>query len=186
MTGHTVTAVSSSSPNTFNAFHNKIHLSNFAFSLQIFVFWGLFRLNLKCDVTGATWHYIWNVCVFLRTILKLLYTRSMMPEEVIRQKIKLAAESEMTRRGNSWKENIWWCRKGRIKQSSMEDGGASHLRERPLIIHGAISSPIEGENHHCENESCTYFSSFFCLLLFPSWNLQPFLINSGFVFLSKS
>lgn len=44
----------------------------------------------------------------------------------------------------------------------MEDGGASHLRDGPLIIHGAISTPIEGENHHCEPESytCSPFSVF--------------------------
>lgn len=50
----------------------------------------------------------------------------------------------------------------------MEDGGASHLGDRPLIFHEAISTPIEGENHRCETESCTYVSSFSCLLVFLS------------------
>lgn len=44
--------------------------------------------------------------------------------------------------------------KGGIKWSSME-GGASHLRDRPLIIHGALSTTTtEGENHYSEPESC--------------------------------
>lgn len=43
--------------------------------------------------------------------------------------------------------------KGGIKWSSM-DGGASHLRDRRLIIHGALSTTTEGENHYSEPESC--------------------------------
>lgn len=80
----------------------------------------------------------------------------------------------MTRRRGSSEENIWWCRKVGIKQSSMEDGGASHLGDGPLIFHETISTPIEGENHRCETESCTYASFFSCLLVFLSWNPQPF------------
>lgn len=40
-----------------------------------------------------------------------------------------------------------------IKWSSVE-GGASHLRDRPLIIHRALSTTTEGENHYSEPESC--------------------------------
>lgn len=73
----------------------------------------------------------------------------------------MAAENETIQsRGDGWEESIWCCKKGGIKQSSMEDGAASHLRDRPLIIHGDLSTPIEGENHYCEPESHMYASSF--------------------------
>lgn len=71
-----------------------------------------------------------------------------MTAQEVRQKIKLAAESETQRRG----ENIW-CRKGSINEAGWRTGGGSHLRDGPLIIHGALSTPIEGENHYCEPES---------------------------------
>lgn len=58
--------------------------------------------------------------------------------------------------------------------------GGGHLRDRPLIIHGALSTPIEGENHSCESESSHRAhppsSPFFLplsspLCLFQTWRL---------------
>lgn len=68
-------------------------------------------------------------------------------------------------------------------------GGRWLLRDSPLIIHGALSTPIEGENRSCEPESnhhahppsspCPPLSSFFFplqsrSLFFFFLNVLPF------------
>lgn len=52
------------------------------------------------------------------------------------------------------------------------------LRDRPLIIHGALSTPIEGENRSCEPESSHCIHPLSSLsaplfLLFSSASLKP-------------
>lgn len=47
-------------------------------------------------------------------------------------------------------------------------GGRLLLRERPLIIHRALSTPIEGENRSCEPES-SHHAQPLASLSFPSF-----------------
>lgn len=58
-----------------------------------------------------------------------------------------------------------------VMRRKRRKGGRWLLRDSPLIIHGALSTPIEGENRSCEPESnhhahppsspCPPLSSFF-------------------------
>lgn len=61
-------------------------------------------------------------------------------------------------------------RSGTSRGDEVGGGGCSTSEIRPLIIHGALSTPIEGENHSCEPESSPppQRSSSSCLPLLPS------------------
>lgn len=85
-------------------------------------------------------------------------------------------DNEQNRRGDKWKHTQVSAKEGRRgkrekreqwREQKEEDGGLL-LRDRPLIIHGALSTPIEGENRSCEPwKQPTRSSSLLSLPLFP-------------------
>lgn len=85
-------------------------------------------------------------------------------------------DNEQNRRGDKWKHTQESAKEGRRgkrekreqwREQKEEDGGLL-LRDRPLIIHGALSTPIEGENRSCEPwKQPTRSSSLLSLPLFP-------------------